>query len=60
MRPGHGIWDGPVDDASVKAIADWKVNTVRVPLNEECWLGLSNIKPAYRGANYISTPSRTW
>ncbi|SFF67485.1 cellulase family glycosylhydrolase [Streptomyces mirabilis] len=51
---GYGIFDGPVDDASVKAIADWKANTVRIPLNEECWLGLSNIKPEYAGANYIS------
>ncbi|MER8158195.1 cellulase family glycosylhydrolase [Streptomyces sp. NPDC094472] len=51
---GHGIFDGPVDDASVKAIADWKVNAVRIPLNEECWLGLSHINPAYGGANYIA------
>lgn len=50
---GHGIFDGPVDDASVRAIADWKANTVRIPLNEECWLGHANIKPEYRGANYI-------
>lgn len=51
---GRGIWDGPVDDAAVKAIADWRVNTVRIPLNEECWLGLSNIDPAYGGANYVN------
>ncbi|MEU9304045.1 cellulase family glycosylhydrolase [Streptomyces sp. NPDC048269] len=50
---GHGIFDGPVDDASVRAIADWKANTVRIPLNEECWLGLDNIKPEYRGTNYV-------
>ncbi|MFG2574957.1 cellulase family glycosylhydrolase [Streptomyces sp. NPDC048481] len=50
---GRGIWDGPVDDAAVAAIADWQVNTVRIPLNEECWLGLSNIDPAYGGANYV-------
>ncbi|MFD9356858.1 cellulase family glycosylhydrolase [Streptomyces sp. NPDC060031] len=50
---GHGIFDGPVDDASVRAIADWKANTVRIPLNEECWLGLDHIKPEYRGTNYI-------
>ncbi|MFI1733310.1 cellulase family glycosylhydrolase [Streptomyces acidicola] len=50
---GNGIWDGPVDDASVKAISDWNANTVRIPLNEECWLGLSNIKPEYAGANYM-------
>ncbi|MFK4104708.1 cellulase family glycosylhydrolase [Streptomyces sp. NPDC019531] len=51
---GRGIFDGPVDDASVQAIADWKANTVRIPLNEECWLGLSNINPAYAGANYVN------
>ncbi|MBG7698605.1 cellulose binding domain-containing protein [Streptomyces sp. MC1] len=51
---GYGIWDGPVDDAAVKAIADWKANAVRIPLNEECWLGLSNVKPEYGGANYIA------
>ncbi|MFD3496621.1 cellulase family glycosylhydrolase [Streptomyces sp. NPDC058678] len=51
---GRGIFDGPVDDASVKAIADWNANTVRIPLNEECWLGLTNIQPEYAGANYIN------
>lgn len=51
---GRGIWDGPVDDASIRAIADWKANAVRIPLNEECWLGLSNVKPEYAGANYIN------
>ncbi|MEV7871200.1 cellulose binding domain-containing protein [Streptomyces sp. NPDC088124] len=51
---GYGFFDGPVDDASVRAIADWKVNTVRVPLNEECWLGLPNVNAAYSGANYIA------
>ncbi|WP_256962449.1 glycoside hydrolase family 5 protein, partial [Streptomyces sp. NRRL B-24572] len=51
---GYGFFDGPVDDASVQAIADWKANTVRIPLNEECWLGLDNVKPEYRGANYVT------
>ncbi|MCQ6252213.1 cellulase family glycosylhydrolase [Streptomyces malaysiensis] len=51
---GRGIFDGPVDDASIKAIAGWKANAVRIPLNEECWLGLSHIDAAYGGANYIA------
>ena len=51
---GYGIWDGPVDDAAIKAIADWKADAIRIPLNEECWLGLSNVKPEYAGANYIN------
>ena len=41
-----------------QAIADWKANTVRIPLNEDCWLGLSNIQPAYGGANYIDADQR--
>lgn len=49
---GHGIFDGPVDDAAVQSIADWRANTVRIPLNEECWLGLDNIRPEYRGTAY--------
>jgi hypothetical protein len=48
----NGIWDGPMDDASVTAIASWRVNAVRVPLNEDCWLGLSNVPPQYGGATY--------
>ncbi|MGW4702858.1 cellulase family glycosylhydrolase [Streptomyces sp. NPDC004285] len=51
---GHGFFDGPVDDASVRAIAGWKANTVRIPLNEECWLGLDTVKPEYRGAHYVA------
>lgn len=51
---GRGIWDGPVDDAAVQAIADWKANAVRIPLNEECWLGTSNIQSAYAGSNYVT------
>ena len=51
---GRGIFDGPVDDTAIKAIADWKANTVRIPLNEECWLGLSTIQSAYGGVNYVN------
>ncbi|WP_197287550.1 cellulose binding domain-containing protein [Streptomyces apocyni] len=51
---GYGIFDGPVDDASIQAIADWNVNAVRIPLNEECWLGLDNIDPRYAGGNYTT------
>jgi hypothetical protein len=39
---GKGMWDsGPVDQASVNAMLAWKVRAVRIPLNEDCWLGLS-------------------
>ncbi|MGC1851447.1 MAG: cellulase family glycosylhydrolase [Solirubrobacterales bacterium] len=32
---------GPSDDASIAAIAAWRVNAVRIPLNEDCWLGIN-------------------
>jgi hypothetical protein len=49
---GWGLFDGPTDDASVSAITAWRVNTVRVPLNEDCWLGINGVSSAYAGAAY--------
>jgi hypothetical protein len=49
---GWGIFDGPSDAASVQAIASWKSNTVRVLLNEDCWLNINGINQQYAGANY--------
>ncbi|MFN8537524.1 MAG: cellulase family glycosylhydrolase [Thermomicrobiales bacterium] len=49
---GWGIFDGPNDAASVEAMSTWKINTVRIPLNEDCWLGINGVPAAYGGANY--------
>jgi len=49
---GWGFFDGPSDSASVAAIAAWKTNAVRVPLNETCWLAINGVAPAYSGDNY--------
>ena len=39
---GKGMWDGgPVDQASVDAMKTWNIHAVRIPLNEECWLGVN-------------------
>lgn len=38
---GWGFFDGPVDQASVDAMASWRINAVRVPLNSACWLGVT-------------------
>jgi hypothetical protein len=40
---GRGTWDGPMDQASVTAMRSWKIRAVRVPLNEECWVGTSDV-----------------
>jgi endoglucanase len=49
---GWGVWDGPSDDASVVAMRSWNSNIVRIPLNEQCWLGINGSPAAYSGANY--------
>jgi endoglucanase len=53
---GWGIFDTPqatMTRAIVAAMATWAgANAVRVPVNEQCWLGGPGIKPAYAGANY--------
>jgi len=49
---GYGIFDGPNDAASVQAIAAWHTTAVRVPLNEDCWLGINGAPAPYSGMTY--------
>jgi len=51
---GSGIFRGPSDSSSVQAMANWYVNAVRIPLNEDCWLGINGVDGAYAGSNYQS------
>ena len=51
---GWGIFDGPSDAASVAAMASWHADAVRVPLNEDCWLGINGVNPSFSGATYRS------
>src|SRR5690349_9491770 len=48
----NGFFDGPSDAGSIAAMASWNVDAVRVPLNEDCWLGINGAPAAYSGANY--------
>ena len=49
---GWAIFDGPSSAASVAAIAAWHADAVRVPLNEDCWLGINGVRTAYGGSAY--------
>jgi hypothetical protein len=51
---GWGIFEGPVDATAIAAMASWRINAVRVALNEDCWLGINGVKPSYSGAAYRS------
>lgn len=39
-------------NAAAKAIASWHADAVRVPLNEDCWLGINGAPTAYSGNAY--------
>ena len=52
-----GIFEGPVTDTAIQAMLNWKINAVRIPLNEDCWLdvntggiGRQYVDAAYRNA----------
>lgn len=51
---GRGIFDGPSNAGSIAAMKAWHINVVRVPLNEDCWLGINGLNPAYSGIAYRS------
>jgi endoglucanase len=51
-QQGWGFFDGPDDTASIRAMKTWRVNSVRLALNETCWLGINGIDPRYGGSAY--------
>jgi endoglucanase len=49
---GYAFVEGPDDDTLTTAMKTWHVNAVRIPLNEDCWLGINGVKAAYSGQAY--------
>jgi hypothetical protein len=49
---GWGFIDGPTTEAAITAMTSWQINAVRIPLNEDCWLGINRAPPWYSGARY--------
>ena len=49
---GSLVFDGPSDDTSIAAMAAWNINVVRVPLNEDCWLGINGFPASMTAAVY--------
>jgi hypothetical protein len=54
---GWGIFEGPITDQAIKAMLSWKINAVRIPLNEGCWLDVNTqgIDRQYVDAAYRNT-----
>jgi endoglucanase len=55
----QGFSRGPFDSSEAKNIASWGANAVRVPLNEDCWLGINGVPSKYSGAAY-RTAIKKW
>ncbi len=55
---GEGFSWGPSDAAEAASIASWHANAVRVPMNEDCWLGINGARSQFSGAFYQSAMVR--
>lgn len=49
---GWGLMDGPTDARAIAAMTAWRINAVRLPLNEDCWLGIGGAPARLSGARY--------
>ena len=56
---GWGYSSQPLTVQTADAIASWHANAVRVPLNEDCWLGL-NGQPSYGTVAGYQEAIETW
>jgi glucose/arabinose dehydrogenase len=48
------LTEAPTDQASIDAMETWKINVVRLALNEDCWLGINGLPMYGTGAQYQS------
>jgi endoglucanase len=49
---GRGFFDGPTGRQAIAIMRSWEINAVRVPLNEDCWLGINSAPQRYSGTRY--------
>jgi hypothetical protein len=40
---GPLVFDGPSDANSITVLKSWAINIVRLPVNEDCWLGINGV-----------------
>ena len=46
------MFDGPHNASLLDDYKAWNSNAIRIPLNEDCWLGINGLNPQYSGQNY--------
>ena len=47
-----GIFQDPSPAQAAAAMINWHITGVRITLNENCWLGINGVNPAYSGSPY--------
>lgn len=58
-QQGWGYTQGGATDAAAVAMASWGVNAVRLPLNEQCWLGTDG-NPRFGSVSGYRAAVRAW
>jgi endoglucanase len=53
-QQGFGNTDGPSGSSEFSPMVSWHINSVTIPLDEQCWLGINGVKAQYAGQNYIN------
>lgn len=57
--PGaDGITLGPLDQREVDGMLAWGINSVRIPLNEDCWLGINPVRQNGNKVRPIRKPAQ--
>lgn len=50
------VFDGPTDTTAINAMLSWDITAIRLPLNEDCWLGINGYPAgAYTASWYQQT-----
>jgi endoglucanase len=49
-----GMTDGPSGSPEFGPMTSWKINSVFIGLNEDCWLAINGVPTRYAGRNYIN------
>jgi aryl-phospho-beta-D-glucosidase BglC (GH1 family) len=49
---GLGIFAGPTGKRAIATMASWDITAVRLPLNEDCWLGINGAPALFSGVRY--------
>jgi hypothetical protein len=57
-RGSRSVFSGPSGAAAIAAIVAWHVNAIRLPVNEDCWLGIDGADPGMSGASYRAAVER--